>query len=168
MLDKLLKMADGPLKDLLAGVDPGKASQATNIVEESVLSSLKNQVASGDLSAVREMFSGKDTDPSSPVINNLKGDVSQNLMEKLGIDSQTAMTMAAAALPMLMNMFNKKVNDAPQANEDIMSSVVDSIKGGGGSGVGDILGSLLGGGKEGKGGMDLGGLIDMGKGFFNK
>ena len=166
MLDKLLQLADGPLREMLSGVDKDKAIDSAHVVEESVFETLKKQVASGDLSAVREMFSGRETDPSSPVVNNLKGDVSHSLMDKLGIDSKTAMTMAAMAIPLLMNMFNKKVNDAPQKNEDIQSSIADSLKGGGGSGVGDILGSLLGGSKDGKGGMDLGGLINMGKGLF--
>lgn len=165
MLDKLLKLADGPLRKILAGVDKDNAPESAHIVEESVLETLKRQVSSGDLSAVKEMFSGKETDPSNPVANNLQGEVSHSLMDKLGIDSKTAMSMAAVAIPFLMNMFNKKVNDAPQKNEDIMSSIADSLKGGDGSGAGNILGSLLGGG-DGKGGMDLGGLINMGKGLF--
>ena len=75
------------------------------------------------------------------------------------------MGIAAAALPMIMNFFNKRVNDAPQDNNDIMSSIVSSLQGGQGKvGTADLLGSLLGGG--GKGGMDLGGLMDMGKGLF--
>ncbi len=163
MLDKLLKLVDGPLQEMLAGLDKDKASESAHAVEGSIYETLKKQVASGDLSAVKEMFSGKDTDASNPVVKNLEGEVSHSLMDKLGIDSNTAMTMAVAAIPMLMNIFNKKVNDAPQANEDIMSSIADSLKGGRGSE--NILGSLLGGG-DGKGGMDLGGLINMGKGLF--
>ena len=163
MLDKLLKLADAPLQEMLAGLDRDKASESAHVVEGSIFETLKKQVASGDLSTVKEMFSGVDTDASNPVVKNLEGEVSHSLMDKLGIDSNTAMAMAVAAIPMLMNIFNKKVNDAPQANEDIMSSIADSLKGGRGSE--NILGSLLGGG-DGKGGMDLGGLINMGKGLF--
>jgi hypothetical protein len=86
-------------------------------------------------------------------------------MGKLGISNQQAMGMAAAAIPMIMNFFNKRVNDAPQDNQDIMSSIVETVQGKSGKiGAGDLMGSLLGGGKG--GGMDLGGLIDLGKGLF--
>ena len=46
-----------------------------------------------------------------------------------------------------------------------MNSVVNSMKGGDGAGLDDLLGSVFGGGK-GKGGFDLGGIIDIGKGLF--
>jgi hypothetical protein len=46
-----------------------------------------------------------------------------------------------------------------------MSSIVDLVQGKTGKiGAGDLMGSLLGGGKD--GGIDLGGLMNMGKGLF--
>ena len=168
MLDQLLKIAEGPLKEALAGIDSKKAPQAMNVVKESVMDSLKNQVASGNLDIVQEMFSGKETKSTSPIVSELQGDISKNLMSKLGIDSSTAMKMATIAIPLLMNMFNKKINDAPQANGDILSSVVDAIKGGSGGALGNMLGSILGGATGGKGGIDLGGLMNLGKSLFGK
>lgn len=167
MLDKLLKMADGPLQEALArsgsNVNPGTASA----IEDIFGSLLQKQANSGNVDAVKEMFSGRETSPNSPVVNSLSGDLSQGLMDKLGIDSKQAMSMAATALPLLLNFFNKKVNDAPQANEDIMSSIAKSLQGGGnGGGLESIMGSLLGGGGNKGGGMDLGGLMDLGKGLF--
>ena len=50
------------------------------------------------------------------------------------------------------------------ANNDIMNSVAKALQGGPGAGGADILGTLLGRGD--KGGMDLGGLMGMGKGLF--
>jgi uncharacterized protein YidB (DUF937 family) len=166
MLEKLLKMADGPLQDALARSGTNASPGTASAIEDVFGSLLQKQAKSGNLDAVKEMFSGKETAPNSPVVNNLSGDFSQGLMEKLGIDSQQAMTMAAAALPLLMNLFNKKVNDAPQANEDIMSTIAKSLQGeGNGGGLESIMGSLLGGGNKGAG-MDLGGLMDLGKGLF--
>ena len=166
MLDKLLKMAEGPLQEALAKSGAGSNPGTANAIEDVFGSLLQNQAQSGNLDAVMEMFSGKETAPNSPVVNNLSGDLAQGLSSKLGIDANQAMTMAATALPLLMNFFNKKVNDAPQANEDIMSSIANSLQGGGnGGGLEDIMGSLLGGGNKG-GGMDLGGLMDLGKSLF--
>lgn len=164
MLDQLMKLAEGPLMDALGQVDKDKAAASAGVIKEQVTLSLKDQVMSGDLGTLSEMFSGKDTSTASSAAKNLEGNVSQSLMDKLGIDSATAMKMATVAIPLLMNMFNKKVNDAPQDNGDIMSSIAKSLQGGGG-GSADILGSLLGGGSD-KGGSGLGGLMDIGKSLF--
>ncbi|WP_297336147.1 DUF937 domain-containing protein [Algoriphagus sp.] len=165
MIDQLLKMADGPLKNLLSQADVPANPADASAIEDTLASVLKRKAQSGDLDAIKEMFSGADTNPTSPVVNNLAGEVSEGLMSKLGIDSGQAMKIAMAALPMLMNFFNQRINDAPQDNSDIMNSVIGALQGRGG-GQADILGSLLGGGKGG-GGMDLGGLMNMGKGLFN-
>ena len=164
MIDQLLKMADGPLQDLLSQSGMNSSPGAASAIEDTFGSLLKNKTQSGDLTPIKEMFSGNDTGPQSPVIQNLAGDLSSGLMDKLGISSEQAMSLAKTALPLLMNFFNQRINEAPQANEDIMNSVVKALQGGPGSGGADILGSLLGGGKG--GGMDLGGLMNMGKGLF--
>ncbi|TNF44745.1 MAG: hypothetical protein EP311_00690, partial [Cytophagales bacterium] len=155
MIDQLLKMADGPLQDLLSQSGMSGTESTASAIEDTFGSLLKNKAQSGDLSAIKEMFSGSDTSPQSPVIQNLAGDLSSGLMDRLGISSEQAMSLAKTALPLLMNFFNQRINEAPQANEDIMNSVVKALQGGPGSGGADILGSLLGGGKG--GGMDLGG-----------
>jgi len=166
MLDQLLNLAEGPLEEMLVGMNQSNTKSSANALKESIFSSLQNQVASGELDGIKEMFSGSETSTSAPVINQLQGNVSEGLMEKLGINKEQAMGIAAAALPMIMNFFNKRVNDAPQENQDIMSSVVAALQGGSGKvNPTDLLGSLMGGGKN--GGMDLGGLMDLGKGLFN-
>lgn len=164
MLDQLLKMAEGPLQEMLERMNQDKAGASA--IKESISSSVQKRVSNGDTAVIEEMFSGKETSPETPVVNSLAGDVSQNLMDKLGISKEQAMGIAAAALPMIMNFFNKRVNDAPQDNNDIMSSILSSLKGGQGKvGTGDLLGSLLGKG-DGNGGMNLGGLMNMGKSLF--
>ncbi len=164
MLDQLLKLADGPLQEMLSGMNQDQPNQTAATLKDSIFSSLQNQISSGNLDGVKEMFSGSETPPDAPVIQNLQGGVADNLMGKLGISKDQAMGIAAAALPMIMNFFNKRVNDAPQNNHDIMSSIVDTVQGKSGKiGAGDLMGSLLGGGN---GGMDLGGLMDMGKSLF--
>ncbi|MFC3881616.1 DUF937 domain-containing protein [Algoriphagus namhaensis] len=166
MLDQLLKAADGPLKEMLAGMNQENPSATASALEDSLAGILKQKVSSGDTSAIAEMFSGRETNASSSVIQGLQGDVVSDLIGKLGISKEQAAGIVSAALPMIMNYFNKNVNNAPQANEDIMSSVISSLQGGEGKvNPTDLLGSLMGGGK-GDGGMDLGGLMDMGKGLF--
>jgi hypothetical protein len=165
MLDKLLNLADGPLKDLLAN-KLGNA-ESTGVVKETFLEVIQKNIRSGNLDCVREMFSGRETDPDSPSVNTLKGEFSTGLSEKLGIDAQQALAIASAALPMLLNLFNKKVNDAPQANEEIQESVVKDMQSGGGTGLGGMLSSIFGT-ESSPGSIDLGGMIDLGKGLFKK
>jgi len=66
-------MADGPLKEFLANsnVDagPGDASE----IEEVLGSVLQKKTQSGDLTAVKEMFSGADTPPDSPDSRDFRG-----------------------------------------------------------------------------------------------
>lgn len=166
MLDQLLKMADGPLQEMLSSMNQENPSGTASALESSLGKVLQNKIASGDTSALMEMFSGKETSSTSKVLQGIQGDVVSDLIGKLGISKAQAMGIVSAALPIIMNYFNKKVNDAPQANEDIMSSVIDSLQGKSGKiDTSDLLGSLMGGG--GKGGMDLGGLMNMGKVLFN-
>ncbi|MBN3584684.1 hypothetical protein JYB64_20000 [Algoriphagus aestuarii] len=165
MLDQLLNLAEGPLEEMLAGMNLSNPKSSANALKESIFSSIQKQVASGKMEGIEEMFSGNETSPSSPVVSQLQGNVSESLIEKLGISKEQAMGIAAAALPMILNFFNKRVNDAPQDNQDIMSSVVAALQGNSGKvNPTDLLGSLMGNGKD--GGMDLGGLMDLGKGFF--
>jgi hypothetical protein len=165
MLDQLLKLADGPLQEMLSGMNQNQPNLSASAMKETVFSSIQTQISSGNLDVVKEMFSGSETSPDAPVIQNLQGGVADDLMGKLGISKEQAMSIAAAALPMIMNFFNNRVNNAPQDNGDIMSSIVDSLQGKSGKiNTGDLMGSLLGGGKS--GGMDLGGLMDLGKGLF--
>lgn len=165
MFENLLKSAEGPLKDLLANVggDPGSAGS----IKETFLEVIQSQAKSGNFDGIMEMFSGKDTDPDGPTVNNLKSDLSSGLSQKLGIDTGKAMSIAAAALPMLLNLFNKRVNDAPQPNEEIQESVVKSVKNGDGTGLGGILSSIFGADDD-PNPIDLGGVIDFGRGLFKK
>ncbi len=165
MLDQLLKAADGPLQEMLAGMNQDNPGETASALESSLGSILQNKVASGDTSALMEMFSGKETSAGSSIVQALQGDVASDLIGKLGISKEQAASLTAVAIPFVMNFFNNKVDGAPQANEDIMSSVISALQGKQGKvDAGDLAGALLGGG--GKGGMDLGGLMDMGKGLF--
>ena len=165
MLDQLLKLAEGPLQEMLSGMNQDQPAESAGTMKDSIFSSLQNQISSGNFDGIKEMFSGSETSPDAPVIQSLQGGVADDLMGKLGISKDQAMGIAAAALPMIMNFFNKRVDDAPGDNQDIMSSIVDSVQGKSGKiGTSDLMGSLLGGGKD--GGMDLGGLINMGKSLF--
>lgn len=162
MLDQLLSMADGPLKDILSSSGLDEGPNTTSAIKESLTSVLQQKAQSGDYSAIKEMFSGANTPSSSSAISSLAGDLSGGLMDRLGISKEKAMSIAMTVLPMLMNLFNKKVNDAPMSNSSIGDTIGELLSGKGSSSSSDLLGSLMGG----NGGSSLGGLMDLGKGLF--
>ena len=87
MIDQLLKMADGPLQELLSNSGVNAGPGAASAIESTLSNILQSKAKAGDLNAVKEMFSGNDTDPDSPVVQNLAGDLSSGLMNKLGISA---------------------------------------------------------------------------------
>jgi len=165
MIDQLLKSADGPLKDLLAQTSGDADSAGT--VRETFLEVIQTQARSGNFEGIMEMFSGSETPADGATVNHLKGNLGDKLSEKLGIDTDKALSIAAAALPMLLNLFNKRVNDAPLPNAEIQESVVKSVQEEDESGLGGMLSSIFGA-DENPSSIDLGGVIDFGKGLFKK
>ena len=101
-------MADGPLKELLSNIEMNGTPGAASAIKDTLGSLPQNKAQSGDLSAIKEMFSGSDTSPQSSVIQNLAGDLTSSLKIKLGISSDQAMSLAKTALPMLMNFSTRK------------------------------------------------------------
>lgn len=165
MIDKLLKSANGPLQDLLASA--GESPNSSAAVRESFLAVIQRQASSGDYSGILEMFSGSETAADSPTVNHLKGDLGSGISEKLGIDSDKAMAIAAQALPLLLNFFNKRVNDAPQPNQEIAESVVNSMKKNDEGGLGEVFSSIFGTSND-TDSFDLGDVINFGSGLFKK
>lgn len=165
MIDELLKSANGPLQDLLANA--GGSRDTADAVKETFLELIEEKAKSGDFEGIREMFSGNETPADSPAVDHLKEDLGSGLSKKLGIDTDKAISIAAQALPLLLNIFNKKVNDAPLPNEEIAESVVKSMKKEGGSGLGGVLSSIFGADDDPKA-VDLGDVINFGAGLFKK
>ncbi len=165
MIEELLKSANGPLRELLASV--GGSGDSADAVRDSFAKVIREQTKEGNYEGVMEMFSGKETSPESPTVEHLKGNLGNKLSDKLGIDTDKALAIAGQALPLLLNIFNKKVNDAPQANEEVAGSVVKSIKEEDEAGLGSVLSSIFGSG-ENPSSIDLGSVIDLGAGLFKK
>ncbi len=165
MLNDLLKQANGPLQEMLAKA--GESGDSADAVRESFAELIQRQAKSGDFSGVLEMFSGSVTAADSPTVDHLKGDLGSGLSEKLGIDSDKALALAAQALPFLLNIFNKKVNDAPMPNEQVAESMAKSLGKDDESGLGEVFSSIFGT-KNDTDSFDLGDVIDFGSSLFKK
>jgi len=142
--------------------------QAASSAGGSIINCIMDQVKGGNLSAITEMVSGKETDASHPMVNNLTPGVTQNLMSQLGLSQGEAKGLASKAIPVVLNMLNGKVKEVGQSGIDIqgligqlaggqkgergnmLNSVLSILGGSGGTGCGlaSLLVKLLGGNKK--------------------
>ena len=171
MLDSLIDLA----KDHLSGVvnnqpelqnrDPQETARITG---ETVLEDLVGQAQTGNTGGILEMLSGQQTTATSPLVSGMIPSIAAKLAGRLGISEGTARTLAAAAIPIIMNMMNGQVNQAQKGGLDIGSMIGGLMGGGGLSGLGGLggLGNLGGQGNNQKGKDQQGGLGDMLGGFF--
>jgi len=171
MLDSLIDLA----KDHLSGVvnnqpelqnrDPQETARITG---ETVLEDLVGQAQTGNTGGILEMLSGQQTTATSPLVSGMIPSIAAKLAGRLGIPEGTARTLAAVAIPVIMNMMNGQVNQAQKGGLDIGSMLGGLMGGGGLAGLGGLggLGNLGGQGNNQKGKDQQGGLGDMLGGFF--
>lgn len=140
MYDQLLNFAKDHLKNIidstpeLQSMDKQKATQVTG---ESIISSIMNQVKDGQFGGIKELLSGNTTGHDHDEVKKLEKPVSENLMNKLGVSKDTAILLAVAAIPLVLNMMNSKVNTAKQNGVNVDSYLNKAEQGGG------LLSSIL-------------------------
>jgi hypothetical protein len=162
MFDQLLQMATGQIAEQLQGHDEvheGNHADVVSTTGSSILETLTSQVSGGNMGGLMEMISGSQTSGDSPIVSSIASNVVSNLVQKNGLSAGAASSIAAIAIPMVMNMLNGKVQNAQSSGGLDIASIVGSLAGGGGqqsSGAGGMLGNLvsgfLGGGNNNGGG----------------
>lgn len=135
--------------------------EAVADASSSIVSGLKTAVANGKIEDVQSLFrNGADAAPASPVAQNIQAGFAHNLMEKFGIDSGKAGSIAASLIPIVLKKFVNKTND-PNDNSFDLSSILAVLTGGGGLGnFVDGLGGEINSGQKDNGGF-LGKISDM-------
>jgi hypothetical protein len=153
--------------------------EAVQDASHSVVDSLKNALAGGNVKDVMKIFSGR-TDPSNPVVQDATNSLSQNLSGKYGLDGGQASGIAGGLIPMILSQLAGRTSD-PSNNGFNIQDIFNQLSGGKTSGVnmGSILNKFKGGlDKDGDGDVDLGDLtgllsggsgsvMDKVKGMFN-
>lgn len=177
MFEQLMSMAQShlgenlPNQQALQGLGVNTQDVA-GVTSQAVLDTLMQQLQSGDMSGIQEMLSGADTTPDSPAVNGLMPNVTSQLSNQLNLSPGMAQTIAAIAIPLILNMLNGRVNQAQQGGMDVGGMLGGLLGGGGGSMgaggglLGSVLGGMMGGNntasrpQQGGGGQDmLGGLL---------
>ena len=177
-LDDILKQL--PIDEIASkfGVDPSVAQQAVQEGGGAILTGLQRNAATPEGSAAIEKALGQhagkadgkveldavDTADGEKILRHVFGDKEQAVAQKLTEEPQTAGIDFGKLLPMLapivMQLLAKnQQNQAPAAPQQQPQSS--------GGGIGDLIGGLLGGGRQQSpqpqqqsgGGIDIGGLL---------
>jgi hypothetical protein len=135
--------------------------------QNSILSTFSQLNANGETQQVNEALASAD----HPVTQNIQQNFAGNIMEKFGINSATATSIAATLIPTVLNAI-KGGGGASGATggfniQDILSSLSGTNFGSGGFGSGNIqssinsIGGKLGLDKDGDGDVDLNDITKM-------
>ena len=132
----------------------------------SIFDTLKNQLSSGNIGAVTDIFNGNNAE-GTQVAAQASGSFIDKL-SGLGINADTAKSLAAGIIPGLIAKFTQKTNDPNDSSFNI-KDVLGSLGGDDGKfDVSDVIGMFNGGGQAQQPGQTgEGGIMDKLKGMFN-
>ena len=105
----------------------------------SILSGLKDMVASGNVGDLAGMLSGKTPiDMNNPVVAELAGKVTGNLGEKFGLSPDAAGSVAGGLIPQVLSGLVNKAQDPNQTGFNVQD-IIASISNGQGGGLMDMV-----------------------------
>lgn len=116
-------------------------------VTGSIMNGLGQQGQGGGLGSLLGMVTGQGGSiDGHPATQGVQQHVQQDLMSKLGISPQVAMSVAGALVPIVLSKLMHKANDPNDSSVDA-GSLMSAFGGGqqSGGGLGGMLGGLFGG-----------------------
>ncbi len=144
MLDNILNIVKEQASNLISGdknIPENKKQVAVDTTAQTVVNELKNQLSSGNISQITNLFGGGSSTGGNSVINSIQSAVSSALTSKAGLNSSTSTSIASTIVPAVMSLLNKKSNDSNDSFS--IESLVQSFTGdAGSSNSGGILGKL--------------------------
>lgn len=119
---------------------PNEQNEAvTDEANSSILSGLKDMVASGNIGDLAGMLSGKTPiDMNNPVVKELAGKVTGNLGEKFGLSPDAAGSVAGGLLPKVLGGLVGKAQD-PNLPGFNIQDLIAGISNGQGGGLMDMV-----------------------------
>lgn len=120
---------------------------AMQTILSSVVGGLANQGASGNISDLFSLLSGKSNTSSNPIMSGIANQAVGAMMEKFGLNKGVAGGIVSAVLPQVMGKLISKTNDPNDSSfdlESLMGAVTGKQQQGQqGGGIMDLLGSFL-------------------------
>ncbi|WP_316804642.1 DUF937 domain-containing protein [Pedobacter nototheniae] len=134
----------------------------------SIFDTLKDKLTSGDIGSLTDIFKSENAEGSA-VATQASGTFVDKL-SALGISGDTAKSIAASIIPVIISKFTQKTNDPNDSSFNIQD-VIGKLAGGadGKFDLSDVVGMFGGGNKDQAAGAqpEGGGILDKLKGMFN-
>lgn len=141
---------------------------AIQAASSSIFDTLKSQLAKGNVAGIANIFNTGEASADSPVVQQ----ASSNLTDKLsafGINAETAKSIGAAIIPVILGKLANKTND-PNESSFHIQYVLGKLSGGsdGKFDLSDVMGIFTGGNQnQSETKLAEGGIADKLKDLFN-
>ena len=148
MFDELLKLVSNESGEQIINnsqIPNEQNDAAIETTTSSIMDSLKGQIAGGNGADVLSLLGGQSGVQGNPLVGNLTANVTNSLMDKLGVSSPAAKQIAATLVPVVIGKLVNRTND-PNDNGFDINSIFGSLTGGKSDQFN--LGGLLGGQQE--------------------
>ncbi len=184
MLDNLLNLVKQQAGSSILNnpeVPNEKNEAAVEAAGQGITGGLQQLLSQGGIKDVMSLFSGnQEINSANPAVQQVSGNVIQNLMDKIGLNQQQASSVAGGLVPDVLKNLVNKTND-PGDNSFDIQGIFNSLSGGSTAGlnVQNLLNKFKGGlDRDGDGDVDLqdlsaafsgksgGGVMDTLKGLF--
>ena len=132
MFDELLKLVSNESGDQIINnpqIPNEQNDAAVETTTSSIMDSLKGQIAGGNGADVLSLLGGQSGVQGNPLVGNLTANVTNSLMDKLGVSNPVAKQIAASLVPVVIGKLLNRTNDPNDSDFDI-NSIFGSLTGG--------------------------------------
>ena len=132
MFDELLKLVSNESGDQIINnpqIPNEQNDAAVETTTSSIMDSLKGQIAGGNGADVLSLLGGQSGVQGNPLVGNLTANVTNSLMDKLGVSNPVAKQIAASLVPVVIGKLVNRTNDPNDSDFDI-NSIFGSLTGG--------------------------------------
>ncbi len=172
MLQNILQLIRESGEDVVVN-NPAIPEESNNAVmgeaAYAVAGTLQDALANGNVADIIGLFqqSSPQNVMSNPLSQQMQNGFIDRIADKVGINRQTAMTIASVLIPLILRTLVKRTqSNDPNDNGFDIGDLIGSLtggrqQGGGGLDIGQLIGQFTGGGQqpEQSGGLDIGDLI---------
>lgn len=140
MLDQLMNSLKSEVGEQLSSqtsLPAGSLDKVFSVIGDVTKKEVTGQMFGGNLSNVMNLFSDKpNNDGANLLQSNIASGVVSNLTSKLGLSPEISKTIAAIAIPALINLITRKNNTTPDDDPSPLNEIF------GGSRKGGLLGGI--------------------------
>ncbi|MFN0255328.1 hypothetical protein [Pedobacter ureilyticus] len=170
MLENLEQLVRENAQDVIvnnSAVPNEQNEAAIQAASSSIFDTLKEQLGSGNVAQIAEIFNKGEASDSNPVVQQASASLTGKL-SAFGINADTAKSIGASLIPMILGKLANKTNDPNDGSFNIQD-VLGKLAGGadGKFDLTDVMGMFTGGQNQANGEQAGDGMLDKLKGLFN-